>query len=60
MPAWAQYLNVFNPLKYIIEVGRNVMLKGSTLRDMGSQFVTLLLMAVGLITLASWRYRKTV
>ena len=60
MPAWAQYLNVFNPLKYIIEVGRNVMLKGSTLRDMGSQFVALLLMAVGLITLASWRYRKTV
>ncbi|WP_373514939.1 ABC transporter permease [Persicitalea sp.] len=60
MPQWAQYLNLFNPLKYIIEVGRNVLLKGSTLRDMQSQFFTLLGMAVVLIGLASWRYRKTV
>lgn len=60
MPQWAQYLNLFNPLKYIIEVGRNVLLKGSTLRDMQSQFFTLLGMAVMLIGLASWRYRKTV
>ena len=60
MPTWAQYLNTLNPLRYIIEVGRNVMLKGSTFRDMQSQFVALLLMAVALISLASWRYRKTV
>ena len=60
MPLWAQYLNVLNPLKYIIEVGRNVMLKGSTLRDVQTQFFTLLAMAAGLIGLASWRYRKTV
>ncbi len=60
MPQWAQYLNLFNPLKYIIEVGRNVLLKGSTLRDMQSQFFTLLGMAVVLIGLASWRYRKTI
>ena len=60
MPQWAQYLNLLNPLKYIIEVGRNVLLKGSTLRDMQSQFFTLLGMAIALIGLASWRYRKTV
>ncbi len=60
MPQWARYLNLFNPLKYIIEVGRNVLLKGSTLRDMQSQFFTLLGMAMVLIGLASWRYRKTV
>ena len=60
MPQWAQYLNLFNPLKYIIEAGRNILLKGSTLRDMQSQFFTLLGMAVVLIGLASWRYRKTV
>ncbi len=59
MPRWAQYLNLFNPLRYIIEVGRNVMLKGSTLRDMQTQFLSLLLMAIALIGLASWRYRKT-
>lgn len=60
MPQWAQYLNLFNPLKYIIEVGRNVMLKGSTFRDVQTQFFALLAMAIGLIGLASWRYRKTV
>ncbi len=60
MPQWAQYLNLFNPLKYIIEVGRNVLLKGSALRDMQAQFFTLLGMAITLIALASWRYRKTV
>ncbi|GAB3740196.1 ABC transporter permease [Spirosoma lituiforme] len=59
MPQWAQYVNLFNPLRYIIEVGRNVMLKGSTLRDMQTQFLALLLMAISLIGLASWRYRKT-
>lgn len=60
MPQWAQYLNLLNPLRYIIEAGRNVLLKGSTLRDMQTQFIALLLMAVTLIGLASWRYRKTV
>ncbi|WP_338868060.1 ABC transporter permease [Spirosoma sp. SC4-14] len=59
MPQWAQYVNIFNPLRYIIEAGRNIMLKGSTLRDMQPQFIALLLMALALIGLASWRYRKT-
>ncbi len=45
MPEWAQYLNIVNPLKYIIEVGRNVMLKGSTFNDMRQQFMALALMA---------------
>lgn len=60
MPRWAQYLNLFNPLKYIIDVGRNVILKCSTFRDMQTQFYALLAMAVALIGLASWRYRKMV
>lgn len=60
MPQWAQYVNIFNPLRYIIEVGRNVMLKGSNFHDMQSQFISLCLMAIVLISLASWRYRKTV
>ena len=60
MPRWAQYLDVLNPLKYIIEVGRNVLLKGSTFRDVQSQFIALLLMAISLLSLASWQYRKTV
>jgi len=60
MPQWAQYVNLVNPLRYIIEVGRNVMLKGSSFRDMQTQFFALLIIASSLIGLASWRYRKTV
>jgi ABC-2 type transport system permease protein len=59
MPQWAQYLVMLNPLKYIIEVGRNVTLKGSSFRDMQGQFFVLFAMAVTLLSLASWRYRKT-
>nr|WP_293844723.1 ABC transporter permease [uncultured Arsenicibacter sp.] len=60
MPQWAQYLNIINPLRYIIEAGRNVMLKGSTLQDMQTQFLTLSGMVIGVLALASFRYRKTV
>jgi ABC-2 type transport system permease protein len=60
MPLWAQYLNYLNPLKYIIEVGRNVMLKGSSFYEVGSQFFALSLLTVLILSLAMWRYRKTV
>ncbi len=60
MPRWAQVLNYVNPLKYIIEVGRNVMLKGSSFADVRPQFFALLGLAVAFNFLAAWRYRKTV
>ena len=60
MPLWAQYLNYFNPLKYIIEVGRNVMLKGSSFYEVRFQFFALSLLTVLMLSLATWRYRKTV
>jgi len=60
MPEWAQILDIINPIKYIIEVGRNVILKGSTWADMQEQFWILVAMAVSLMGLASWRYKKTV
>lgn len=59
MPAWAKVLNLSNPLKYIIEAGRHIMLKGSTWQDLQGQFWSLTAMCAGLILLASWRYRKT-
>ena len=60
MPRWAQVVNYINPLRYIIEAGRSIMLKGSTLRDLQSQFFSLLIVAILFISLASWRYQKTV
>ncbi|QHT71054.1 ABC transporter permease [Rhodocytophaga rosea] len=59
MPQWAQYLNYLNPLKYIIEVGRNVMLKGSSFYEVRHQFFALLLLTASTLSLATWRYRKT-
>lgn len=60
MPRWAQVVNIINPLQYIIAAGRNIMLKGSTFRDMQPHFLALLGLTVSVLGLASWRYRKTV
>jgi ABC-2 type transport system permease protein len=59
MPAWAQALDRLNPLLYIIDITRRILLKGSTLRDVLEPVLTLLLMAGAVNALAVWRYRKT-
>ena len=59
MPAWARALDVVNPLLYIIDIARRILLKGSTLRDVLRPVLTLLGMAVAVNMLAVWRYRKT-
>lgn len=59
MPAWAQKLDVINPLLYIIDIVRRILLKGSTLHDVLRPVLILLGMAVVVNTLAVWRYRKT-
>jgi len=59
MPAWARALDVINPLLYIIDIVRRILLKGSTLRDVLRPVLVLLGMAVAVNTLAVWRYRKT-
>lgn len=60
MPEWAKTINVINPIKYLVEVMRQVMLKGSEFRDITHQFMMMALFAVGFNALAVWRYRKTV
>jgi len=59
MPEWAQTLNKANPLAYFIEILRMIMLKGSTLRNVEPQLLTLLGLAVFTLSLAIFRYRKT-
>ena len=59
MPAWARTLNRLNPLLYIIDIARRILLKGSTLRDVLQPVLVLLGMAVAVNSLAVWRYRKT-
>lgn len=59
MPDWAQVLNWFNPLKYTIEAGRSLFLKGSSAADLRHPLLMLGLLALGINLLAGWQYRKT-
>jgi ABC-2 type transport system permease protein len=58
MPHWAQDLNYINPMAYFMRVIRMILLKGSTFRDITGDFAGIFIMAVVLIALATWRYRK--
>lgn len=60
MPIWAQRANVINPVKYLVEVNRLVLLKGASLHEIGRYCVYMLIYGAGIISLAVWRYRKTV
>jgi len=59
MPDWARKVNVVNPFAYFMRVIRMVLLKGSTFRDISSEFYSLLVYASIILGLAVWRYRKT-
>lgn len=58
MPAWAQAVAAFNPLKYFVEAMRAVFLKGSALADLTVQVRALLAFAALFSVAAVWSYRK--
>ena len=59
MPEWAQTLTTINPLKYFIQVMRQVYLKGSTLQDLTDQLIALGIFALILNTWAVLSYKKS-
>jgi len=59
MPIWAQDFNLINPVSYLMRINRMVMLKGSTIHDMGREIYSLIAIAVLFSSLAVRRYRKT-
>lgn len=59
MPEWAKTITKFNPVRYLIEVMRMVILKGSALSDIVKHLFIMMLFAIGLNTLAILNYRKT-
>lgn len=59
MPAWAQFATKFNPLSYLIEVMRMVVLKGSGWRDIAPHAGKVALFALVLNAWAIWNYKKT-
>ncbi|MEI6886359.1 MAG: ABC transporter permease [Bacteroidota bacterium] len=59
MPVWAQKIDMINPVVYIMQINRMIMLKGSGFQDISSQFYSLLIIALVSTSLAINRYRKT-
>jgi len=59
MPTWAQNIDRFNPLFYFVRIMRGIVLKGAGISEIFNDFVALLAYAVGMFSLAIWRYRKT-
>lgn len=59
MPGWAKVIARFNPLSYMIDVMRMVILKGSGWKDIFPQLYKIALFAVVLNTWAILNYRKT-
>lgn len=60
MPDWAQWIAVFNPPRYIVEIMRGVYLKGCSFSDLKPQFAALTSFAVlfGILAIASYRKRS--
>ena len=59
MPGWAQTFNLVNPVAYLMRINRMVMLKGSTIQDIGRDLYSLGIIAICFTTFAVRRYRKT-
>lgn len=58
MPVWAQWITKFNPVSYFIQVMREVVLKGSGIRDIAPNIGIIFLFAVVLNGWAVINYRK--
>ncbi|ULQ58505.1 ABC transporter permease [Brucepastera parasyntrophica] len=58
MPEWGQIIAAFNPLKYFIQIMRQVYLKGSGISDLSSQLIPLSVFAAVFSLWAVLSYRK--
>lgn len=58
MPQWAQNMAMFNPLKYFIQVMRQVYLKGSSITELAPQAIALVSFALFFNGWAILSYRK--
>ncbi len=59
MPDWAIRINIINPIAYFMKAIRMILLKGSGLSDLRSEMLFLLVYGLIILSLATWRYRKT-
>lgn len=60
MPLPIQYLGNLIPLTYFLDILRGIMLKGTGVNHLWGDTIPLAAFGLGIITLASWRFRKRV
>jgi ABC-2 type transport system permease protein len=58
MPAWLQPITEINPVKHFAIIARGIMLKGSTLDVLYRELLALAVIAVVMVSLSAWRFRK--
>ena len=59
MPEWAKMIARLNPVSYMIEVMRMIILKGSSFSDIQFHLLKVAGFAIALNSWAVWKYRKT-
>jgi ABC-2 type transport system permease protein len=59
MPEWAKLISRLNPVTYLIDVMRMIILKGSGFGDVTRHLIIVTLFAIGLNTWAVFNYKKT-
>jgi ABC-2 type transport system permease protein len=58
MPRWIQPVTLLNPIAYFASVARAVLVKGAGLDVVYLQLVALVALAVGLVGVSAWRFRR--
>jgi ABC-2 type transport system permease protein len=58
MPKWLQPITLINPIRHFATISRGVMLKGTGLTELYPNFLVLLGIAVLLVGVSAWRFRK--
>ncbi|MGL4411985.1 MAG: ABC transporter permease [Bacteroidales bacterium] len=60
MPDWAQLINRANPLAYMVDIMRRVVLKGATMIDLWREILILVSFSISVNMIAIFNYRKSV
>jgi ABC-2 type transport system permease protein len=58
MPSWLQPVTSLNPVKHFAIIARGIMLKGSGMDVLYRELLALAIIALVMITLSAWRFRK--
>lgn len=58
MPEWARAINTINPVAYLVQIIRLVVLKGSSIIDIMRPLVAIIIFGIVVNLMVMWRYKK--